>query len=147
MSTSVRVGLSRYQPRGFTIFHSFCQQIFSDSSFQQRVKLKHPFIVGGGIGYLTFLGLFQAASDLFHGAEFRLLSILQFAAQVSSPLFLAVLQSPGILPAIRPETIQQILCVGFPLHGAFHKERMQVILRRLRGILLFPFLEKVEVFA
>ena len=30
---------------------------------------------------------------------------------------------------------------------SFHKERMQVILRRLRGILLFPFLEKVGVFA
>jgi len=29
----------------------------------------------------------------------------------------------------------------------FHKERMQVILWSLWGILLFPFLEKVEVFA
>src|SRR5699024_6217297 len=74
---------------------------------------------GCGIGYLTFLGLFQAASDLFHGAEFQLLSILQFAAQVSSPLFLAVLQAPGVLPAIRPEnypadTLCRISFAGLP---------------------------------
>ena len=70
--------------------NSLRQQILSDSSFQQRVALQNPLVIGGCVVNLTFLALLQTVSDFFHG-------ILQFAVQVSSPLFFAPLQEPVFL--------------------------------------------------